>query len=157
MVDLCSEFGLERSVTYNAKKTKCMKFELKPAMPETYPIRREGKVIEWTTSIKHVGNYIRNDQSESDDIRHKQGDFIGRFNGLLAKYHDAIPEVLMQLTSSYCTHLYGSQAWQFNDTNVHRMFTTWNKAIRRIWNLPTHSHRVLLCGLNEGNHVYDCF
>ncbi len=35
------------------------------------------------------------------------------------------------------------------------MFTTWNKAIRRIWNLPTHSHRVLLCGLNEGNHVYD--
>ncbi len=30
-----------------------------------------------------------------------------------------------------------------------------NKAIRRIWNLPTHSYRVLLCGLNEGNHVYD--
>ncbi len=29
------------------------------------------------------------------------------------------------------------------------------KAIRRIWNLPTHFHRVLLCGLNEGNHVYD--
>ncbi len=85
----------------------------------------------------------------------KQGDFIGRFNGLLARYHDETPEVLMQLTSSYCTHLYGSQAWQFNDTNVHRMFTTWNKAIRRIWNLPTHSHRVLLCGINEGNHVYD--
>ncbi len=30
----------------------------------------------------------------------------------LARYHDAKPEVLMQLTSSYCTHLYGSQAWQ---------------------------------------------
>ncbi len=61
----------------------------------------------------------------------------------------------MQLTSSYCTHLYGSQTWQFNDTNVHRMFATWNKAIRRNWNLPTHSNRVLLCWLNEGNHVYD--
>ncbi len=33
--------------------------------------------------------------------------------------------------------------------------TTWNKAIRRIWNLLKHSHRVLLCGLNEGNHVFD--
>ncbi len=63
----------------------------------------------------------------------------------------------MQLTSSYCTHLYGSQAWQFNDTNVHRMFTKWNKAIRRIWNLPTHSHIVLLCGLNEGNYVFKRF
>ncbi len=35
------------------------------------------------------------------------------------------------------------------------MFTTWNKTIRRIWNLPTYSHTVHLCGLNEGNHVYD--
>ncbi len=49
---------------------------------------------------------------------------------LLARYHEATPEVLMQLTSSYCTHLYGSQAWQFNDTHVHKIFTTWNKAIR---------------------------
>ncbi len=98
MVDLCSEFGLEFSVTCNAKKTKYMKFELKPVMPETYPIRLEGKVLEWTTSIKHVGNYIRNDLSESDEIRHKQVDFIGRFNGLLASYYDATPEVLMQLT-----------------------------------------------------------
>ncbi len=45
MVDLCSNFGLEFSVTYNAKKTKCMKFELKPVMHETYPIRLEGKVL----------------------------------------------------------------------------------------------------------------
>ncbi len=71
MVDVCSEFGLEFSVTYNAKKTKCMKFELKPVMPETYPIRLEGNVVEWTTSIKYVGHYIRNDLSESDEIMHK--------------------------------------------------------------------------------------
>ncbi len=118
---------------------------LQPVMPETYPIILEGKVLEWTTSIKHVGNYIRNDLSESDEIRHKQDDFIGRFNGLLARYHDPTHEVLMQLTSSYCTYLYWSQAWQFNDTNVHRMVTIWNKAIRRIWNLPTHSHRTCFC------------
>ncbi len=41
-----------------------------------------------------------------------------------------------------------------NDTML-RKFTTWNKAIRRIWNLPTHSHKVLLRGLNEGKHVSD--
>ncbi len=124
-------------------------------MLETSPIRHEGSVLEWTTSIKHIGNYIRNDLSEYDEIRHKPYDFVRIFNGLLARYHDATPEVLTQLTSSYCTHRYGSQAWLYNDTNEHRMFTTWNKAIRRIWNLPTHSERVLLCGLNEGNNVCD--
>ncbi len=65
MVDLCAEFGLEFCVTYNAKKTKCMKFELKPVMPKTYPIRLEGNMLEWTTSITHVGNYIRNDLMRS--------------------------------------------------------------------------------------------
>ncbi len=49
-----------------------MTFELKPVMPETCPIRLESKVLEWTTSITHVGNYIRNDLSESGEIRHKQ-------------------------------------------------------------------------------------
>ncbi len=46
MVDLCSEFGLEFRVTYNdAKKTKCMKYELKPVMPETYAIRLKVKCL----------------------------------------------------------------------------------------------------------------
>ncbi len=88
MVYLCSEFGLEFSMTYNTTKTKCMKFELKPVMPETYPIRLKGNVLDWIISIKHVGNYFRNDLSESDKIRHKQCDFIGRFNGLLARYQE---------------------------------------------------------------------
>ncbi len=48
------------------RKQKCMTFELKPVMPEIYPIILEGKVLEWTTSVKHVGNYIRNDLSESE-------------------------------------------------------------------------------------------
>ncbi len=50
---------------HNAKKTKCMNFELKPVMPETFPIRLERKVLEMTTSINHVGNYIRNDLMRS--------------------------------------------------------------------------------------------
>ncbi len=65
MVDICAEFGLEFSVTNNVMKTKCMKFERKPVMPKAYP--------------------IRNDLSESDEIMHKQCDFIGRSNGLLAR------------------------------------------------------------------------
>ncbi len=33
MMDLCTQFGQEFSVIYNAQKTKCMQFELKPVMP----------------------------------------------------------------------------------------------------------------------------
>ena len=61
----------------------------------------------------------------------------------------------MNLFSSYCTHLYGAQAWNFNDKNVVRIVSTWNRAIRKIWNLPYDSHTIYLCALNEGIHVWD--
>ncbi len=88
-------------------------------MSDTHQIRLDGNMFELTTSITHLGNYIRNELSESDE--YKQCDFIGTFNGHLAKNHDAIPDILMQLTSSYFTHLCGSQVWQLNDTNVPRI------------------------------------
>ena len=100
-------------------------------------------------------NHIRSDLSEANEIQRKQGSFIGRTNSLLIKYSDAKPEVLMKLLSSYCTHLYGAQAWNFNDKNVVRIISTWNRAIRKIWNLPYDSHTIYLCALNEGIHVWD--
>ena len=61
----------------------------------------------------------------------------------------------MKLLVSYCTHLYGAQAWNFNDKNVVRIISTWNRAIRKIWNLPYDSHTIYLRALNDGIHVWD--
>ncbi len=61
----------------------------------------------------------------------------------------------MYLVNSYCCHLYGSQAWCFADKNVGNITTAWNKAVRNIWKLTYDSHRVLLCGLNNGQHIWD--
>ena len=74
--------------------------------------------LKWTTCIINLGNYIRSDLSETYEIRHKPCDFIGIFIDIIAKNHDATPEVLMQLTESYCTQLFGPQDWQFRDKNI---------------------------------------
>ena len=156
MLDLCSEYGDEYNVSYNAKKTVCMVFELyKRRRYEHYNIVLHGTILQWSDSVKHLGNYIRYDLSESDEIRNKKCDFITSLNGVLAKFGDAIPEVLMKLTDVHCNHLYGCQAWQLFDKDVEQIAITWHRAIRRIWNLPANSHRVLLCGLNEGQHILD--
>ncbi len=57
--------------------------------------------------------------------------------------------------NSYCCHLYESQAWCFADKSVGNITIAWNKAVRKIWKLPYDSHRVLLCGLNNGQHFGD--
>ncbi len=67
---------------------------------------------------------------------------------------DAVPEVKMYLLNSYCCHLYGSHVWCFADKSVGNIITAWNKAVIKIWKLPYDSHRVLLCGLNNGQHIW---
>ncbi len=157
MVDICSDFGQEYSVSYNASKTKCMKFERVPSgsMPST-PILLNNSALQWETSMKHLGNILQNNLSECEEIRYKRGDFIGRINGILIRYKNATPQVLMNLVSSFCTHLYGCQGWNLTDNHVESMVTAWNKGMRKVWKLPPHSHTVLLCALNDGVHIYDC-
>ncbi len=47
---------------------------------------------------------------------------------------------IKHLLNAYCCHL--SQAWSFNDKNIKYIITAWNRAVRKIWNLPYDSHRI---------------
>jgi hypothetical protein len=114
-----------------------------------------GNRLDWTNCVKHLGNYLRFDLSEYEEIRHKRADFIWRVNGLCMRYQDAVPQVKMFLLNSYCCHFYGSQARSYSDKNVDSLVTAWNRAVRKIWNLPYDSHRILLCALNNGSNALD--
>ncbi len=61
----------------------------------------------------------------------------------------------MHLLNAYCCHFYGSQARSFNDKNIKYIITAWNRAVRKIWNLPYDSHRILICALNNDSNVLD--
>ncbi len=56
----------------------------------------------------------------------------------------------MHLLNAYCCHFYG-----FNDKNIKYIITAWNRAVRKIWNLPYDSHRTLICALNNGSNALD--
>ncbi len=118
-------------------------------------IMLNGSQLIWSNCVKHLVNYIKNDLSEYEEIRHKKVDFIWRVNGLCIKYQDAVPEVKMYLLNAYCCHFYGSQAWNFNDKNIKYIITAWNRAVRKIWNLPYDSHIILICALNNGSNSLD--
>ncbi len=56
-------------------------------------------------------------------------------------------------THNLITIGYGSQAWSFNDKNIKYIITVWNRAVRKIWNLPYDSHRILISALNNGSNA----
>ncbi len=120
------------------------------------PIFLNGSKMQWVKCVKHLGNYISYDLSEEEEIKHKKCDFIWWVNGLLVGCRDAHPEVKMYLLKLYCCHLYGSQAWSFSNSKTDQMATAWNRGVRKRWRLPFESHRNILCGLNNGEHIWDC-
>ena len=64
MLNLCSEYGIEYDVSYNAKKTVCMTISLKPSRGNArYKLLLNGTELDWSECVKHLGNYIRSDLS----------------------------------------------------------------------------------------------
>ncbi len=112
MIEICERFGETYSVNYNAKKLMCMVYDQfvdrSVQFNDSINIMLNGSRLIWSNCVKHLGNYIKYDLSEYEDIRHKKADIIWRVNWLCTKYQDAIPEVKMHLLNAYCCHFYGS-------------------------------------------------
>ncbi len=105
MMNICAQFGNRFDVQYNAKKSFCIALsravDLSNCLNENNRFYLNGSIIEWKKSVKDLGNHVNYNLSESEEIRHKSGEFIGRVNGLLVQYGDAQPEVQMYLLSAY--------------------------------------------------------
>ncbi len=126
-------------VQYNAKTTFCIAFsrevDLSNRLNENNRIYLNESRLEWKKSVKDLGNHVGYNMSESEEIRHKRGEFIQRVNGLLVQYGDARPEVQMYLLSAYCCHFYGSESWGLSDPHILFINTAWNRDMQIIWTL----------------------
>ncbi len=70
MIKICDEFGVEFRVTFNAKKTQCIKFGL---INDTLfkPVTLNNKMINWESNVNHLGN-ILNQKLEDGMIYEKR-------------------------------------------------------------------------------------
>ena len=56
---------------------------------------------------------------------------------------------------SYCCSFYGNQLWDLSSTWFDAICVAWNKAVRRIFQLPHNTHRFLLPYVVDGNPIRD--
>ena len=136
-------------ITFNCKKTVCIKFGQKNIDYEHVYLNDKKK--EWVNQIKHLGNYVDRNLNDSIDCTHKKSIFIGQVNKLCANFGCLQMSVLVSLCKTYCCTFYGSQMWESQSTNM--VCTSWNKGVRRILNLPHDAHTWLLGPLLKQNHI----
>ena len=67
------------------------------------------------------------------------------------------PEVASKLFYAHCCSFYGSQQWDLSSKSFDNICTAWQKAVRRIFNLPYRTHRYLLPYVVGCEHIRDNF
>lgn len=153
MLQICEQFGSEFNIRYNPKKTVCMCFHRKRIDLDGFSVRLYGKLLPWSESAKHLGNIVRADLKDDDDIQRKRCDFIGRTNSLLANFKAVPRSVCSTVFNSQCCHLYGTETWDLGDKKVTSFCVAWRKAVRKIWCLPNDSRSVILPHLVKSESI----
>ena len=152
MLEVCEKFGEQHNIKYNPKKTVCMCFG--PNSNAVTNVTLYGKPLSWSTHSKHLGNIIRADLSEHDDVQRKKFDFIGRTNSLVANFKSVPKTVCSTVFTSQCCHFYGMETWNLSDRYIGTFYVTWRKAVRKIWNLPNTARSAMLPFLVQGEPVH---
>ena len=62
-------------------------------------------------------------------------------------------DVASKLFYSYCCSFYGCQLWDLSSNYIEDIYVAWQKAIRRIFNLPCNTHRYLLPFVAGSSHI----
>lgn len=156
MINIAKTFfdfhGIKISTNSNVKKTKTkiLVFGVKN-VPATLLLG--DKSLPTVDSWKHLGHTIHSDESPAHDMLLRCQELIGKHQGLRQEFPGQDPRVMMKLIKIYLLSLYGSQLWDIYSADAGKLWATWHKIIKWEFQLPLPTHRYLLYGVSECNHV----
>ena len=151
MLKIGHEYRLENNIIFNSKKTVCVKFG--STVIEGESAFFYGVKLEWTDTVRHLGNFIDTTCTDYIDCIVKKSYFIGYVNKLEVNFGKMTHNVLIYLFKSYCCSFYSSHLWKFNSHGFDKIFKSWNIAIRTLLQLPFNAHTCLLGPITEQNNI----
>ncbi len=132
MINICAEYGIEYDITYNEMKSVCMVFSRrKYKQNNNINIYLNGVKLECVQKVKHLGMWFTPDMDNSKELIEKKGNFIGQANHILTKYGNMYSPVTCKMIETYCCHFYGSETWDFSNSNFNSVLNSWNISIRK--------------------------
>ncbi len=88
LIEIFERFGETYNVKYNAKKSMWLVYDQfidrSVQLNDSVNIMLNQNRLTWFNCVKHLGNYIKYDLSEYEEIMHKNADIIWRVNGVLS-------------------------------------------------------------------------
>ena len=151
MVDNCSKFAKENSLKFSTNpnpklsKTKCIIFSKNANdRVNVTPIILNGDPLPWVPEVLHLGHHLECDGSMKLDIAMKRGRFIGKVTSLKQEFNFVTPEVKMNLFNIYTKSFYGFNLWNINSKECHRLYSNWNIAVGKCFQISWQTHCYLI-------------
>ena len=151
MLGICDDFAQSNFITFNSKKTICIKYG--EPVRNTEHVKLNGVTLLWQTEVRHLGNYFNSKLDNTMDSLRKCSHFIGYFNKLMVNFGHLHPDTVCNLFKSYCCSFYGSFIWKYCSDGFNKCCIQWNKSIRKIYSLPYATHTKLLGPLVCQDHI----
>ena len=89
------------------------------------------------------------------DIQNKRGCFIGAGNSAMAASSRLPVTHRADVFNTHCMSLYGCQQWNLSHNNSAQLETSWNIAVRHIYNVDYQTHRNLFPALTYSLNLDD--
>ena len=144
MIRCCEDFAVSHGLRFNASKTQLIRFSHSLSSSCHVCIQFCGQQLSFIDTVTHLGHLLNYNLSDAPDINHKLRDMVRKANYVLVTFPSVGPLILTRLFQSYCLSLYGSCLWSLSSPTLHSIEVAFNKILRKIWNLPRHSHTRIL-------------
>ena len=119
MMNICSDFAPNNFITFNTKKTICIKYG--ESVKLTEPVILDGNVISWHTGVRYIDYFFNSCLDINMDSKRKCYNFISYYNHMMSNFGHLNPE--SALFKSYCCSFYGSFLWKYNSDGFRKCCT----------------------------------
>ena len=140
------DFASSHGLLFNPFKTQFIQFYHHSHLRMNSSILFCGRYIPLLNEVLHLGHILTYNLSDDRDILSKCKDMIRKANSLLCSFSNLSPIVLTYLFRSFCLSLYGCALWNISSKYLKTLEVSFNKLLRRIWNLPYNSHTRIVHG-----------
>ena len=156
MLTTCQEYASSHNLPTDPNpdkyKTKLMAFLRKPR--ELPSLVLCGNTLPWVQKLKHLGNTVSNKIDGCQlDMRIKTARYIDKNNSLCQEFYFAHPETKVTINNIFNGHFTGSQLWKFGTKEMDKLYTTYNRSIKIMYDLPLATHRYFIEPLSGTPHV----
>ena len=148
MIDILSEYAIRVNITFSTNKnlekskTKCMVHFGDKHKHHLVSLKLNSNALPFTEKYKYLGTSISNVREIlCNDMNVKRGIYINKSYQLRQEFGWMGCEAMIKIQKVFNNSIYAANLYDLNSSTYKKFATSYNAAIRNIWNLPANTHR----------------